>query len=47
MLDSQGYGINCNKEMSAIFYYPIPIGNPFQLILSEVHGKRNYSNWDK
>lgn len=30
MLDSQGYGINCNKEMSAIFYYPISIGNPFQ-----------------
>ena len=30
MLDSQGYGINCDEEMSAVFYYPISIGNPFQ-----------------
>ena len=30
MLDSQGYGLNSNKEMSALFYYPISIGNPFQ-----------------
>ena len=30
MLDSQGYGLNCDKEMSAIFYYPISIGNPLQ-----------------
>ena len=30
MLDSQGYGLNADKEMSAIFYYPISIGNPFQ-----------------
>ena len=30
MLDSQGYGLNCDREISAVFYYPISIGNPFQ-----------------
>ncbi len=30
MLDSQDFGINCERELSATFYYPISIGNPFQ-----------------
>ena len=30
MLDSQNFGLNCDKEMGAVFYYPISIGNPFQ-----------------
>ena len=30
MLDSQNYGINCQKELTATFYYPIATGNPFQ-----------------
>ena len=30
MLDSQNYGLNCENEINAVFYYPISIGNPFQ-----------------
>ena len=30
ILDSQKFGLNCENEMAAIFYYPISIGNPFQ-----------------
>lgn len=30
LLDSQNFGINCEKEAVATFYYPISIGNPFQ-----------------
>ena len=30
ILDSQKFGLNCDNEMAAIFYYPISIGNPFQ-----------------
>ena len=30
LLDSVGYGIDSSKEASAVFYYPIAIGNPFQ-----------------
>ena len=30
MLDSHKFGINCEREMAATFYYPISIGNPFQ-----------------
>ena len=35
MLDSQGYGINCNKEMSAIFYYQSLLVIHFNLYYSK------------
>ena len=30
ILDAHKFGLNCDNEMAAIFYYPISIGNPFQ-----------------
>ena len=47
MLDSQGYGINCKKEMSAIFTIQSLLVIHSIPILFKVHGKRNYSNWNK